>query len=138
MAKTSNNTNNIMDRTQLQNVLGINLQKVVKSNKTLSEKAQVMKNVNQKMHELLCKEYPQYYKHISADIVTTSKSGEHTLKNVSGYFLLFPKQCTFTTSDGKTITQDGYSIAKPTTYVKGANSMDCLYYNEIGKTTIKN
>lgn len=132
------NTSNIVDRKQLQNVLGINLQKVVTSNKTLSVKAQVMKDVNQKMHELLCKDYPQYYKHISADIVTTSKSGEHTLKQVSGYFLLFPKQCSFTTSDGKTITQDGFQIAKPTTYVKGANSMDCLYYNEIGKTTIKN
>ena len=137
MANAKSN-NNIVDRTSLQNILGVNLQKVVKSNKTLSEKAQVMKNVNQKMHELLCKEYPQYYKDISADIVTTSKSGEHTLKNISGYFLLFPKQCTFTTSEGKEITQKGYQICKPTLYVKGANSMDCLYYNEIGKTTIKN
>ena len=40
--------------------------------------------------------------------------------------------------NGKTITQQGYKICKPTTYVKGSNSMECLYYNEIGKTTIKN
>ena len=130
--------NSIIDRASLTSRLGITLTKVKKNDATLSEKAQVMKIVNDKMHQLLCKDFSQYYKHISADILVKGKDGGYQLKNVNGYFLLFEKECQLKDKNGKTITQKGYSICKPTTYVKGANSMECLYYSVIGSTTIKN
>ena len=130
--------NSIIDRQSLTNTLGITLTKVKKNDATLSEKAQIMKVVNDKMHELLCKDFSQYYKHISADILIQDKEGNYQLKNVNGYFLLFEKECELKDKNGKTIKQKGYKICKPTTYVKGSNSMECLYYSEIGKTTIKN
>ena len=46
---------------ELQNVLGVKMEKVRKTNATLSEKAQVMQQVNSAMHNLLCEQFPQYY-----------------------------------------------------------------------------
>ena len=51
--KNVTNNENIASLSQLENVLGVTMQKVTKSNKTLSEKAQVMKKVNEAMHKLL-------------------------------------------------------------------------------------
>ena len=124
------NNENIASLSQLENVLGVTMQKVTKSNKTLSEKAQVMKKVNDAMHKLLISEFPQYYKQIETDVVITSKEGEHKLQRISGYYLLFDKQIELNNE-----THKGYAICKPTTYVKGGNSYSCLYFKEIGKTT---
>ena len=91
-----------------------------------------MKKVNEAMHKLLVSEFPQYYKEIETDVVVTSKEGEHKLQRISGYYLLFEKELTFNDEKHK-----GFAICKPTTYVKGGNSYSCLYYKEIGKTTIQ-
>ena len=125
-----NKTQNITDLTQLQNVLGVKLEKTTKTNKTLSVKAQVMHKVNEAMHKLLVTEFSQYFKHIETDVVITSKEGKHTLQKVSGYYLLFP--------DVKVIggkNHEGFKICKPTTYVKGGNSYWCSYFKEVGNTT---
>ena len=127
-----NTTKNIANINDLQSVLGVKMEKVTKTNKTLSEKAQVMKKVNEAMHKLLVSEYPQYYKEIETDVVVTSKEGEHKLQRISGYYLLFEKELTFNDEKHK-----GFAICKPTTYVKGGNSYSCLYYKEVGKTTIQ-
>ena len=134
MSKKNNKqqNNGIANLNQLEGVLGVKMQKVTKSNKTLSEKAQVMRKVNEAMHNLLVTEFSQYYKHIETDVVVTSKEGEHKLQSVSGYYLLFDKQIELNNEKHK-----GFAICKPTTYVKGGNSYSCLYYKEIGKTTIK-
>ena len=123
--------NNIANLNQLQDVLGVKMEKVTKSNKTLSEKSQVMKKVNDAMHKLLVSEFPQYYKEIETDVVVTSKEGTHKLQRISGYYLLFDKQIELNNK-----THKGFAICKPTTYVKGGNSYSCLYYKTIGKTTI--
>ena len=68
-----NTTKNIANINDLQSVLGVKMEKVTKTNKTLSEKAQVMKKVNEAMHKLLVSEFPQYYKEIETDVVVTSK-----------------------------------------------------------------
>ena len=115
---------------ELQNVLGVKMEKVRKTNATLSEKAQVMQQVNSAMHNLLCEQFPQYYKEIETDVIVTSKEGTNTLNRVSGYHLLFPKLV-----DVGNDKQEGYAISKPTIYVKGGNSYSCLYFKEIGKTT---
>ena len=130
---TQNNNTSIANITQLQNALGVKLEKVVKTNKTLSEKAQVMKKVNEAMHKLLIENFPQYYKQIETDVVITSKEGTHKLQRISGYYLLFETMLDF---EGK--QHKGYKICKPTTYVKGGNSYSCLYFNEVGKTTYTN
>ncbi len=127
-----NTTKNIANINDLQSVLGVKMEKVTKTNKTLSEKAQVMKKVNEAMHKLLVSEFPQYYKEIETDVVVTSKEGEHKLQRISGYYLLFEKELTFNDEKHK-----GFAICKPTTYVKGGNSYSCLYYKEVGKTTIQ-
>ena len=127
------NNNNIANLTQLESVLGVKMTKKTTSNKTLTEKAQVMKQVNNAMHKLLIEQFPQYYKNIESDVIVTSKEGEHTLKNVNGYHLLFNKTIEI---DNK--KHQGYAISKPTIYVKGGNSYSCLYFKEIGKTTFKN
>ena len=127
-----NTTKNIANIKDLQSVLGVKMAKVTKTNKTLSEKAQVMKKVNEAMHKLLVSEFPQYYKEIETDVVVTSKEGEHKLQRISGYYLLFEKELTFNDEKHK-----GFAICKPTTYVKGGNSYSCLYYKEVGKTTIQ-
>ena len=127
-----NTTKNIANINDLQSVLGVKMEKVTKTNKTLSEKAQVMKKVNEAMHKLLVSEFPQYYKEIETDVVVTSKEGEHKLQRISGYYLLFEKELTFNDDKHK-----GFAICKPTTYVKGGNSYSCLYYKEVGKTTIQ-
>ena len=132
MAKnTQVNSNGITNLSDLQNVLGVKMEKVTKSNKTLSEKAQVMKQVNEAMHKLLLTNFPQYYKEIETDVVVTSKEGTHKLQRISGYYLLFDKQIELNNKQHK-----GFAICKPTTYVKGGNSYTCLYFKEIGKTTI--
>ena len=115
---------------ELQNVLGVKMEKVRKRNGTLNEKAQVMQQVNIAMHKLLCEQFPQYYKEIETDVIVTSKEGQHKLIKVSGYHLLFPKLV-----DVGNDKQQGYAISKPTIYVKGGNSYSCLYFKEVGKTT---
>ena len=129
---TKQNNSGIANINDLQNVLGVKMEKVTKTNKTLSEKAQVMKKVNEAMHKLLISEFPQYYKEIETDVVVTSKEGTHKLQRISGYYLLFEKELTLNNEKHK-----GFAICKPTTYVKGGNSYSCLYYKEIGKTTIQ-
>lgn len=76
----------------MHNLLGVEKVANTQVDKKLSEKAQIMKNVNNKMHELLCKEYSNYYKHIETQIVQTDKDGNHSIKDVKGYYLLFPKK----------------------------------------------
>ena len=128
--KNVTNNENIANLSQLENVLGVTMQKVTTINKTLSEKAQVMKKVNEAMHKLLIQEFPQYYKEIETDVVITSKEGTHKLQRISGYYLLFDKDIEINNEIHK-----GHAICKPTTYVKGGNSYSCLYFKEIGKTT---
>ena len=133
MAKnTQVNSNGITNLSDLQNVLGVKMEKVTKSNKTLSEKGQVMKQVNEAMHKLLLTKFRLYYNEIDTDVVVTSKEGTHKLQRISGYYLLFDKQIELNNE-----THKGFAICKPTTYVKGGNSYSCLYYKEVGKTTIK-
>ena len=134
MSKKNNTQqdNAIANLNQLEGVLGVKMTKATTTNKTLSEKAQVMRKVNEAMHNLLVTEFPQYYKEIETDVVVTSKEGEHKLQRISGYYLLFDKQIELNNE-----THKGFAICKPTTYVKGGNSYSCLYYKEVGKTTIK-
>ena len=127
MSKTQNN--GITNLNDLQNILGVKREKNVKESKTLSEKAQIMKQVNEAMHKLLITDFPQYYKNIATDVVVTSKDGNHKLQRVEGYHLLFEKIVEIDNKQHK-----GYSICKPTTYVKGGNSYSCLYFKEVGKT----
>ena len=132
MAKnTQVNSNGITNLNDLQTVLGVKMEKVAKSNKTLSEKGQVMKQVNEAMHKLLLTNFPQYYKEIETDVVVTSKDNTHKLQRLSGYYLLFDVEVELNDKKHK-----GYKVCKPTTYVKGGNSYTCLYYKTIGKTTI--
>jgi hypothetical protein len=127
------NTNgNIANLSQLENVLGVKMSKTTKTtNKTLSEQQQVMQEVKKAMEELLFTKFPQYYKNIESDVIVTSKEGKHSLRKISGNYLLFKQDVKVGNK-----TQEGYKICKPTTYVKGGNSYSCLYYKEIGKTTI--
>ena len=133
MSKENAKANNITNLNQLQSVLGVKIEKKTTTNKTLSEKAQVMKKVNEAMKKYLIENFPQYYKQIETDIVITSKEGTHKLQRISGYYLLFETMLDF---EGK--QHKGYKICKPTTYVKGGNSYSCLYFNEVGKTTYTN
>ena len=128
----SNSNNGIANLTDLQNVLGVKMEKKTTTTKTLTEKAQVMRQVNEAMHELLITKFPQYYKNIETDVVITSKDGTHKLQRISGFHLLFDKQIEINGKQHK-----GYAICKPTTYVKGGNSYTCLYFKEVGKTTFK-
>ena len=132
MAKnTQVNGTDIANLSQLESVLGVTMAKKTTINKTLTEKAQIMKKVNEAMHKLLIQDFPQYYKEIETDVIVTSKEGTHTLQRISGHYLLFDK-----TIEVKGKQHKGHAICKPTTYVKGGNSYTCLYYKTIGKTTI--
>lgn len=133
-----NTTEKITKRVDLQNLLGIEKKQVVKQNKQLTEKAQLMKDVNTEIHKLLVTKYGEYYKDISTDIVVKQKDGNYNIKSVSGYFLLFPKKVTLNTKEGKQANYDGFSICKPTLYVKGGSSYECLDFTEQGKTTFNN
>ena len=132
MSKDNAKATNITNLNQLQSVLGVKIEKKTTTNKTLSEKAQVMAQVNKKMHKMLIEEFPQYYKNIETDVIVTSKEGTHKLIKVSGYHLLFERLVKVGDKE-----QEGYAISKPTIYVKGGNSYTCIYFNEIGKTTYK-
>ena len=139
MKKTTNNTTEkITKRVDLQNLLGIEKTQVVKENKQLSEKAQLMRDVNSEIHKLLVTKYGNYYKDIATDIVVKQKDGKYNIKSVRGYFLLFPKKVTLNTKEGKKANYDGFSICKPTLYVKGGSSYECLDFTEQGKTTFNN
>ena len=133
-----NTTEKITKRVDLQNLLGIEKKQVVKENKQLTEKAQLMKDVNTEIHKLLVTKYGEYYKDISTDVVVKQKDGNYNIKSVSGYFLLFPKKVTLNTKEGKQANYDGFSICKPTLYVKGGKSYECLDFTEQGKTTFNN
>ena len=126
----SNSNNGIANLTDLQNVLGVKMEKKTTTTKTLTEKAQVMKQVNEAMDELLITKFPQYFKHIETDVVVTSKDGTHKLQRLSGWYLLFPQD-----KEINNKTHQGFKVCKPTTYVKGGNSYWCSYVKEIGKTT---
>ena len=64
--KQNNNITNIND---LQNALGVKLEKKATINKTLSEQQQVMQQVKDAMHKLLITEFPQYFKNIETDVI---------------------------------------------------------------------
>ena len=132
MSKSTQNGTNITNLNDLQNVLGVKMEKKRTTTKTLGEQAQVMHQVKEAMHKLLITEFPQYYKNIETDVIITSKEGTNTLQRISGYYLLFDKTIE---ANGK--QHKGFKICKPTTYVKGGNSYSCLYFKEIGKTTFK-
>ena len=132
MSKSIQNGTNITNLNDLQNVLGVKMEKKRTTTKTLGEQAQVMHQVKEAMHKLLITEFPQYYKNIETDVIITSKEGTNTLQRISGYYLLFDKTIEVNGKQHK-----GYKICKPTTYVKGGNSYSCLYFKEIGKTTFK-
>ena len=125
--KQNNNITNIND---LQNVLGVKMEKKATTNQTLTEQGQVMKQMKEAVHKLLITDFPQYYKNIETDVIVTSKEGKHTLKRINGYYLLFAKDVEV---GGK--THKGHKICQPTIYVKGGNSYSCLYYKTIGRTT---
>ena len=81
MKKTTNNTTeNITKRVDLQNLLGIEKTQVVKENKQLSEKAQLMRDVNSEIHKLLVTKYGNYYKDIATDIVVKQKDCKYNIK----------------------------------------------------------
>ena len=140
MKNTTQNTtdNKVTKKVDLHNLLGVQKTQNTQVEKKLSEKAQIMKNVNDEMHKLLCTQYPKYYKHIETQIVQTDKDGNHSIKDVKGYFLLFPKSVELKTKEGKKAKYDGFQICKPTLYVKGGSSYECLDFTEIGKTTYHN
>ena len=89
MSKSIQNGTNITNLNDLQNVLGVKMEKKRTTTKTLGEQAQVMQQVKDAMHELLITKFPQYFKNIETDVIVTSKEGKHTLKRISGYYLLF-------------------------------------------------
>ena len=124
-------TQSIANLDQLQSVLGVKMEKKTRTSKTLTQQAQVMQQVKNAMHELLVTKFPQYYKEIETDVIVTSKEGENKLQRISGYYLLFDKVIDVNGEQHK-----GFKICKPTTYVKGGNSYTCLYFKEVGKTTI--
>ena len=133
MAKnTQVNSPDIANLSQLENVLGVTMAKKTTINKTLTEKAQIMKKVNEAMHKLLIQEFPQYYKEIETDVIVTSKD-KTTLESVKGYRLLIPKDDIKIGNE----THTGYSVGKPTTYVDGINTNDCIYFKEVGSTKTK-
>ena len=121
-----------MNLSTLEGKLGVKLAKVRKDNKQLSLKAQIMRQVNTKVHEMLCKEFGEYYKEIESDIIITNKEGDQTLQSVRGYRLLIPKSDIQVGSE----THEGFSVGNPTTYLDGINTNDCLYFKEIGNTKV--
>ena len=123
---------NVLDRKVLENKLGVKLEKVKKDNTKLSQKAQIMRKINEKVHETLCNEFSEYYKEIETDVIVTSKE-KTTLESVKGYRLLIPKE------DVQVGTEKhkGFSVGKPTLYVDGINTNDCLYFKEVGNTKTK-
>ena len=135
---TQKPTEKVIEKVDLHNLLGVERVANTQVDKKLSEKAQIMKNVNDTMHKLLCTEYSKYYKHIETQIVQTDKNGNHTIKDVKGYYLLFPKSVELKTKEGTKAKYDGFQICKPTLYVKGGSSYECIDFKEIGKTTFNN
>ena len=132
MKNNTTQNNNITNINDLQDVLGVKMEKKATTNKTLTEQGQVMQQMKDAVHKLLITDFPQYYKNIETDVIVTSKEGNQTLKRISGYYLLFGKDVEV---GGK--THKGHKICQPTIYVKGGNSYSCLYYKTIGKTTFK-
>ena len=130
MKNNTTQNNNITNINDLQDVLGVKMEKKATTNQTLTEQGQVMKQMKEAVHKLLITDFPQYYKNIETDVIVTSKEGKHTLKRINGYYLLFAKDVEV---GGK--THKGHKICQPTIYVKGGNSYSCLYYKTIGKTT---
>ena len=133
--KSVNEKTTITNKVDLQSLLGIERTSVKKKDTQLTEKAQVMRDVNTEIHKLLIKNHSQYYKEIQTDIVVKKKDNTYDLKRVSGYYLLFPKKVTLTTKDNTQANYEGFAICKPTLYVKGGNSYECIDFVEIGKTT---
>ena len=130
MKNNTTQNNNITNINDLQDVLGVKMEKKATTNKTLTEQGQVMQQMKDAVHKLLITDFPQYYKNIETDVIVTSKEGKHTLKRINGYYLLFAKDVEV---GGK--THKGHKICQPTIYVKGGNSYSCLYYKTIGRTT---
>ena len=133
--KSVNKTTTITKKVDLQAFLGIERTNVKKKDTQLTEKAQVMRDVNKEIHKLLIKNHSQYYKEIQTDIVVKKKDNTYDLKRVSGYYLLFPKKVILTTKDNTQANYNGFAICKPTLYVKGGNSYECIDFVEIGRTT---
>ena len=133
--KSVNKTTTITKKVDLQALLGIERTNVKKKDTQLTEKAQVMRDVNKEIHKLLIKNHSQYYKEIQTDIVVKKKDNTYDLKRVSGYYLLFPKKVILTTKDNTQANYNGFAICKPTLYVKGGNSYECIDFVEIGRTT---
>ena len=89
-----------------------------------------MRKVNQIVHEALCNEFGEFYKEIETHAISTNKDGTNAIENVKGYRLLIPKKDIKVGNE----THEGFAIGKPTIYLEGINTKDCIYFSEIGKT----
>tara|TARA_R100000700_G_C3088881_1_gene91165 strand:- start:64 stop:456 length:393 start_codon:yes stop_codon:yes gene_type:complete len=116
----------------LENKLGVKMEVTKARSTKLSQKQQIMAKVNDIVHKALCSEFSEFYKEIDTQAIVTNKEGKKTLVNVRGYRLLIPKSVEL----GDNETQEGFAIGKPTTYLDGINTNDCLYFTEIGNTKI--
>ena len=122
---------NVLNLQALESKLGVKLDTTKKSTTKLTLKAQITSKVNEKIKEFLLSEFPEYFKEIETDAITTCK-GETQIKKIRGYRLMIPKSVVVGDEE-----HEGHAIGVPTLYVDGINTTDCVYFKEVGKTTIK-
>ena len=126
-----NTKENVLNLQSLESKLGVKMTKAKRNTTKLSLKAQITHKVNEKIHELLCNEFSEYYKEIETDAITNCK-GETQIQKIRGYRLMIPKSVAVGNEE-----HEGLAIGKPTLYVDGINTTDCVYFKEVGNTTTK-
>ena len=62
----------------------------------------------------------------------THKVNEKIHELLCGYRLMIPKSVAVGNEE-----HEGFAIGKPTLYVDGINTTDCVYFKEVGNTTTK-
>ena len=85
-----NTKENVLNLQTLESKLGVKMTKAKRNTTKLSLKAQITHKVNEKIHELLCNEFSEYYKEIETDAITNCK-GETQIQKIRGYRLMIPK-----------------------------------------------
>ena len=122
---------NVLNLQALESKLGVKLDTTKKSTTKLTLKAQITSKVNEKIKEFLLSEFPEYFKEIETDAITNCK-GETQIQKIRGYRLMIPKSVAIGNEE-----HNGFAIGKPTLYVDGINTTDCVYFKEVGNTTTK-
>ena len=109
-----------------------------RSTQTSTIEGKIKKRINEKIHEVLTTEFPEYFHNLdSTTIMKQDKEGRLTdMIEDSGFRLLIPvdEKVVLTNGNNKEVLANAVRVSDPQIYLKGIKNWVCEYIRLGGKT----